>query len=214
MEPTRTEFSAQLAAFDTQVLQLLTAVTVAVKRATDALCSGDRTEAERMAEGTALSQALLSDVEQELEIAFARQTPVGSDLRLMLTVLRVVPQLERCVELARHIAERAEIVSQLPNDVLMSLAHMGRRTTAIWEGTTAAWHDRDPNAAGALDTADDELDVLSGEIAQQLEQMDDSPAVAMEGRLIIRFYERLGDQAVHVAERIVYLATGQDAPRL
>lgn len=206
--PTRTEFSAQLASFDAGVLGFLTLVTEAVKRATDALQSGDRTEADRMAEETASLQALLSAVEREVEVAFALQTPVDTDLRLMLTVLRVVPRLERGAELARHIAERVHVADQLPADALASLGHMGRVATAMWERTTAAWHDRDASAAAELDGTDDELDLLSDEIAHQLEQMEDNLPVAMETRLVIRFYERLGDQAVRVADRIAYLATG------
>ena len=190
----------------------MTLVTEAVKRATDALQSGDRTQADRMAEESVSFQALLSAVEREVEIAFALQGPVDTDLRLMLTVLRVVPRLERGVELARHVAERAHVAGQLPADALASLTHMGRVATSMWERTTAAWHDRDPGAAADLDGTDDKLDLLSDEIAHQLEQMDNLP-VAMETRLIIRFYERLGDQAVHVAERIAFLATGQEPSR-
>jgi len=207
-QPTRTKFSAQLASFDAEVLGSLTLVTEAVKRATDALQSGDPTEADRMAGELASLQALLRAVEREVEVAFALQTPVDTDLRLMLTVLRVVPRVERGADLARHVAERAHVADQLPAGALASLAHMGRVATAMWERTTAAWHDRDPSAAADLDGTDDELDLLSDEIAHQLEQMEGNLLVAMETRLIIRFYERLGDQAVYVAERIAYLATG------
>lgn len=205
---TRSEFSAQLSTLEGEIRELFTRVILAVERATDALVSGDRTEATRMTQRTTQARSILGKVERQIDLTFARQAPVAADLRFMITALRVVPELERCMELARHVAERARLADQLPADVLASFAHMGRMTTAMWEKASGAWRDRDPNAGIALDQDDDELDLLCNELTVRLGQMEDHPTVAMEGRLVIRFYERLGDHAVHVSRRTAYLARG------
>ena len=185
-------------------------MTNAVQRGTAALVSGDESERDRMTEGIELSRRILSDVEKKLDLAFAIEAPVAADLRLMITTLRVVPALERCLELARHLAERAGFADQFPADVLASFDEMGAVTTAMWCKAGTAWQNRDPAMALELDEDDDELDVLCNELTDRLGLMEDNPMVAMEGRLIVRFYERLGDHAVHISQRIPYLATGNE----
>ncbi|MBO0691292.1 MAG: hypothetical protein J2P58_00210 [Acidimicrobiaceae bacterium] len=182
----------------------------AVKWATEAFISGDQSEVARLTEGVDLSRSIVSGVERELDLAFAREAPVASDLRLMITALRVVPPLDRCLALARHIAGRASFIHQLPIDVIASFAEMGSVTAALWGKASVAWHNRDVRAAAALDSDDDELDVLSWELVERLGELQCSALAAMEARLVVRFYERLGDHAVHVSERLVFLATAHE----
>jgi phosphate transport system protein len=212
-EATRAEFRAQLEGFDGEIRDAFVVVTSSVERATRAFAAGDESVAPSLVEGAGLSRAILTDVERQLELAFARQAPVGIDLRLMITALRVVPQLERCVELARHVAERAGLAPLLPADVLATFAEMGILVTNMWEAASVAWRDRDPTAAESLDSADDEVDVLCNEVAERLARLEEAPLVAMEARLAVRFYERLGDHAVHATERIAYLAGTRDPAR-
>jgi phosphate transport system protein len=126
----------------------------------------------------------------------------------MLTVLRIVPQLERCVELAAHIAQRAAFVTELPADVVAGFGSMATLTDRMWQATSLAWACGDPAAARALEEDDDELDVLADELTARLGDAGLGWTTAMECRLVVRFYERLGDHAVHVCERIRWWATG------
>ena len=186
------------------------AVAVGVDRASKAFWAGDTSEAGRLIEAEGIATDVLTRVEDELQIAFARNAPVARDMRFMLTVLRVVPQLERCVELAAHIAERAELGPRLPPALAESLTSMGAVTSGMWEQATTAWRDGDADAAVRLDEEDDELDVLANEATALLGQSGELGwTMVMEGRLVIRFYERLGDHAVHVCERIRWMVTGK-----
>jgi phosphate transport system protein len=204
----RSGFHAQLTSFDDEVRALFAVVAVGVARATDAFLAGDPSEATRVADGADVNSTVLSRVEHEITLTFARQAPMATDLRFMLTVLRIVPQLERCVELAQHIAERAAFAADLPPDLLDQFAMMGTTAARMWEAAATAWEEVDPDAASRLDEADDELDVLADELARALSSGSVPWTAAMECRLVVRFYERLGDHAVHVAERIRYWATG------
>jgi phosphate transport system protein len=205
----RAGFDDQLATFDDDVRSMFVAVAVGVDRASKAFLAGDTSETARLIEADGIATDVLSRVEHELQITFARQAPVAQDMRLMLTVLRVVPQLERCVELAAHIAERAQLGPQLPPALADSLASMGAITSGMWEQAAAAWNEGDPDAAVRLDEEDDELDVLADEATDLLRQSSGLGwTFVMEARLVIRFYERLGDHAVHVCERIRWMVTG------
>jgi phosphate transport system protein len=206
----RSGFDDQLAIFDDDVRSMFVAVAVGVDRASKAFWAGDISEAIRLVEAEGLATDVLSRVEHELQITFARQAPVARDMRFILTVLRIVPQLERCVELAAHIAERAQLGPQLPSALADSLVSMGAITSEMWEQATTAWKEGDPGAGVRLDEADDELDVLADEATGLLSRSSElSWPMVMEGRLVIRFYERLGDHAVHVCERIRWMVTGK-----
>ena len=209
----RTRFAALLDTFDTQVGSFFATVTGAVQHATTALVSGDESETDRITEVIEQSEAMIAETERQLDVTFALEAPVATDLHRMLVVLRVLPSLERSLELARHIAERAEFANQFHPEVLNSFGEMGALATAMWETATGAWHSRDPALPVKLDEDDDKLDVLADQVADRLRQLEDSPVVAMEGRLIVRFYERLGDHAVHVCRRIADHTTGHEPER-
>jgi phosphate transport system protein len=201
-------FHQQLIDIDDEVRALFTEVTVGVAWAASAFLAGDLREAPRFAAQHRITDTVLGRVEHELEVAFARQAPVASNLRFMLTVLRVVPQLERCTELAAHIAERAAIGPDLPGAVTLQFESMTALIVPMWEAASAAWANGDPTAASTLDDEDDELDVTVSELATDLATAELNPITAMEAALVGRFYERLGDHAVHVCDRIRWWATG------
>jgi phosphate transport system protein len=201
-------FRRQLTAFDDEVVALFTVVTVSVSRASAAFLTGDTTETARLLEGAQLSSIVLDRVEHEVEVAVACHAPVASDLRFLLTLLRVVPELKRCIELAAHIAKRASFAADLPIETMALFESMGTVTSRMWEAASTAWSRGDPFVASALDEDDDELDVLANELTAILSAATLDPATAMESRLVIRFYERLGDHAVHLCERIRWRAAG------
>jgi phosphate transport system protein len=78
----------------------------------------------------------------------------------------------------------------------------------MWRRACDAWAERDPEVAAELDTADDQLDDLHDRLVAELGRADIPLADALQTTLVGRFYERLGDHAVHICERIRYLATG------
>jgi phosphate transport system protein len=68
--------------------------------------------------------------------------------------------------------------------------------------------ERDATAYSDLDSADDQLDMLQERLVAELEKADVSLPDALQTTLLARFYERLGDHAVHISERVGYLANG------
>jgi phosphate transport system protein len=89
----------------------------------------------------------------------------------------------------------------------------------MWRQASDAWYKRDRSAALALDVHDEEMDELHASLTGELASGRMTLPVTMEMTLVARLYERLGDHAVNVARRVIYLAgsapgspTGPDGP--
>jgi phosphate transport system protein len=147
-------------------------------------------------------------VELLTERLLLTESPMCGDMRYLVTVLRIVPQLERCGDLAEHVARRTVtgLGARLTPRTRELLAQMGGRCDTMWGEAAKAWAVRDPNAAEGLDVLDDELDALHDELSAEILDAGIAVADAMQATLVGRFYERLGDHAVHLAQRIAYLA--------
>src|SRR3954447_23817651 len=200
-----------MAEIDAHVVQLLALVGEGLAAATDALLSGDAAVAAALMEREGLIDDLYRDVEQLVQQALARQSPMATDLRFLLSVLRIVPELERSHDLAEHIARRATrgLHTELTPRVRGLIEQMGRIGVDMWRAAADAYIERDPEAADKLNETDDELDELHVSLTAELVSGQLSVPVVLEMALVGRFYERLGDHAVNIANRIKYLASGE-----
>jgi len=123
-------------------------------------------------------------------------------------VLRVVPEIERSHDLVVGIARRAShILSEDLSPRARGLVEqMGNLGTDMWFQAIDSWRKRDRAAAAALDEHDDEMDELYASLMTELGAGRMALPVTIEMTLVARFYERLGDHAVNIARRVVYLA--------
>ncbi len=178
--------------------------------ATEALLAGDREAARALVARDEMLDKLYVDVESLVQRQFALQAPMAVDLRFLLSVLRIVPELERSGDLAEHIAQRAVrgLTGELTPRMRGLIEQMGRTGVAMWHTAAEAYAERDGNAEIRLREQDDELDDLHLSLIAELASGKLSIPVAIELALVGRFYERLGDHAVNIAARVRYLATG------
>ena len=206
----RRRFHQQLEEIDVQVVRLFALVTESVAAATDTLLAGDTEAARELTEKDRLVDQLEAELEQLTERELLTQTPMAGDMRFLVSVLRVVPELERSGDLAEHIAQRAAagLALHLTPVVRGLLEQMGGICSNMWRRAADAWVERDVSAHADLDSADDQLDMLQERLVSELERADISLPDALQTTLLARFYERLGDHAVHISERIRYLAHG------
>ena len=207
----RASFHRRLGEIDQDVLQLFSLVSEGIAAATDAFLANDVTVAETLAARDELIDALYRQIEEHVQQQLALQQPVAGDLRFLLSVLRIVPELERSHDLAEHIARRAAmgLSSNLAPRMRGMIDEMGRIGVMMWRAVGDAFIDRDPTAAERLRITDDSLDELHATLISAVSDGTVPPAIAMEMALVGRFFERLGDHAVNVAERVKYLITGQ-----
>jgi phosphate transport system protein len=206
----RRRFHQQLDEIDAKVIRLFALVTEGVAAASHALLASDVETARAMSARDVSIDELERDLEQIAERELLMQTPMAGDMRYLVSVLRVVPELERSGDLAEHIAQRASrgLADRLTPTVRGLLEEMAGVCSDMWRRAGDAWAERNPNVAPELDKADDRLDVLHEHLVAELEQADIALADALQTTLVARFYERLGDHAVHISERICYLAHG------
>jgi phosphate transport system protein len=205
---TRGDFHQRLRDIEVQVIELFAFVREDLSLATDALLSGDATTLKLVSERDAIIDGLYQDLEHVVDVELALQQPVATDLRLLLSVLRVIPELERSHALVVHIAEQAtHILSEDLSARCRGLVQrMGETAADMWNQAANAWYQRDRTAAETLDDRDDDLDSLHAALTAELASGQMSLPVTMDMTLVARYYERLGDHAVNIARRVVYLA--------
>jgi phosphate transport system protein len=211
MVEVRQKFHRELEAIEAKVIHLFALVAEDLAAATHALLSGDNEVVTVLAEREVVIDTLYRDIEDLVNQQMALQGPVASDLRFLLSVLRIVPELERSHDLVLHIARRANHI--LGDDISPRsrglVERMGSLGSDMWRQAAASWTQRDSTAAALLEERDDEMDELHSAFMAELASGRMALPVTMEMTLVARFYERLGDHAVNVARRVIYLAGPQ-----
>ena len=204
----RQEFERELEAIEAKVIELFAMVAEDLPGATHALLSGNNDVIKALAEREQAIDALYLEIESMANREILLQAPVASDLRFLLSVVRIVPELERSHDLVMQIAARANhILSEDLSPRCRGLVEqMGNLASSMWREAVDSWYQRDRAAAAKLDERDDEMDELYASLTAELAAGRMSLPVTMEMTLVARFYERLGDHAVTIARRVVYLA--------
>ena len=204
----RQEFHHELEAIEAKVIDLFGMVAEDVPRATAALLGGNVEEVRALAERDQVIDELYPGIEDLADRELVLQQPLASDLRFLISVLRVVPELERSHDLVVNIARRASYI--LSEDLSPRsrglIEQMGNLASDMWREAVDCWRERDRSAAAVLDQRDDEMDEMYASLMAELASGQMSLPVTMEMALVARFYERLGDHAVNIARRVVYLA--------
>lgn len=186
----------------------------AMRRSSSALLDADLSMAESAIEGDEAIDAVYRDIEKRSFELLARQQPVASDLRTLVTSLRMVADLERSGDLALHLAKLARrrypdcaIPPEL-RDTILEMSQVAERIT-IKAGSVIA--NRDIQQAEQLERDDDVMDELHRRLFTVM--LDDKWPHGVETTIDIalagRYYERFADHAVSVAQRVVYLVTGE-----
>ena len=207
----RQEFERDLGAIEAKVIELFAMVAEDLPGATQALLSGNNEVIQTLAEREQAIDALYPRIEELVNREILLQAPVASDLRFLLSVLRIVPELERSHDLVMDIASRANHI--LSDDLSPRsrglVERMGTLVSDMWRQAADSWYQRDRTAAVALEERDDEMDELHASLIAELASGRMALPVTMEMTLVARFYERLGDHAVNIARRVIYLAGSQ-----
>jgi phosphate transport system protein len=209
----RQDFQRELEAIETRIIEMFAMIAEDLSQATEALLGGDNEVVKLLAEREAVIEALYPEIEATVDRNILLQAPVAADLRFLLSVLRIVPELERSHALVEHIARRANHI--LSDDLTPRtrglVERMGDVVSDMWRRAADSWYQRDSSAAAVLAERDEEMDELHASLIAELASGQMALPVTMEMTLVARFYERLGDHAVNVARRVVYLAGSQTA---
>jgi phosphate transport system protein len=208
MPEQRQAFQAQLDAIDAKVIELLDLLAADLARATPALPDGDNGVAQVLAEHGLVIGLLCPEVEKLTKTAILLQAPVASDLRFLLCVLRILPELERSHHLVVQLASRASHIrsEDLSPRGRELIEQMGSLASAMWGRTVDSWHQRDHSAAAVLADRRNEMDELHASLIAELSSGRMALAVTIELTLMAPLYERLSDHAANVADQVIYIA--------
>ncbi|TCB99284.1 phosphate signaling complex protein PhoU [Micromonospora zingiberis] len=210
----RDEFRAELQAVSQLLVEMAEGVREALRQATRSLLTADRRAAESVIEQDAQIDELYRQVEERVCDLLARQAPVASDLRAMITALHVAADLERMGDLADHVAKtalRRHPSPAVPAELRPVFVDMAAIADRMAEKIAKVLANPDADLAAELDSDDDAMDELHKGLFEVLLGADWPYGVetAIDATLLGRFYERFADHAVNSGEHVVYLITGQ-----
>ncbi|CCH78249.1 Phosphate transport system protein phoU [Nostocoides japonicum T1-X7] len=210
----REAFHQNLQLISDQLVEMTRLAASAMSRATTALLDADV----HLAESVIAADKQIDIVREELDALavdiLAREQPVATDLRMVVTSMRMSSDLERMGDLARHVAKVARLrypESAVPPELRATVLQMGQVAERIVAKAGSIIAARDVEEAKLIERDDDEMDALHRELFEHL--VDGSwrhgTESAVDVTLLGRYYERYADHAVSVATRVVYLVTGE-----
>ncbi|RSX58847.1 phosphate signaling complex protein PhoU [Bifidobacterium samirii] len=187
----------------------------AINLAGDALLRRDVEAAQAVIDGDARIDELEASVIDQCVRLLAKQTPVATDLRVVVSTLRLAATFERMGDLAKHIAESARCAypeSPLPADAVEVFSQMQDFLSETADNVVAMLSDRDARIADRVIRNDDKLDAMhhrTFELALS-DDWDGTNQQLIDVVLLGRFMERIGDHAVSAARRVVFIVSGFD----
>ena len=185
----------------------------AIKGAGEALLNQDVEAAQTVIDGDIEIDALESSVIDQCVKLLAKQNPVATDLRVVVSTMRLASTFERMGDLARHVAEAARRTypaAAIPESAQPVFAEMIDFLDNTADQLVAMLFDRDAKTAEAIILADDKLDNLHHQTFDLALSDDITRQQTVDIVLLGRFLKRLGDHAVSAARRVVYIVSGFD----
>jgi phosphate transport system protein len=212
----RSVFQDELDGVSQSLVDLTDMVAVSISRATESILNSDL----KLAEEVIASDDTIDEFQHALDARIidiiARQQPVASDLRALVTALRMSADLERMGDMSHHVAKITRLRhpdAAIPNELIASFKQMGEAAEKIARKTGSVIASRDTEVALQVEKDDDEMDKLHRMLIGTLVDPNWKHGVesAIDLTLLGRYYERFADHAVSVSRRVYYLVTGKFA---
>ena len=213
MPESRPTFHQQLDDVQRDLIRSAARVTESIMRGTEALLALDLAEAQELIDGDDEIDVLTLDIEERCFTILARQQPMASDMRALVTAIRLTSEIERSGDLMVNVAKATRRLygSEVPLPLHSLLRAMAEQAVRLYGLAMDAYADGDANLAGALDDMDDRLDQLHEDYIQTILEIHADVRdvqVAVQLALVGRYFERIGDHAVNIGERVQYMVTG------
>jgi phosphate transport system protein len=194
------------AQIESRMTLLFALVAEALAGATEALLSNDIASALKVVEGDQSIDDLTAEVELLVWEQLGTEPLPATELRHLVGVLLIVPELERSGDLAEHIAQRGASnlgaeMSPLSRGIVQRMAEVALE---MWRAAADAYVDRAADSH-SLSEDDEEIDILHDRLTGEISSGSMPTPVGAQVTLLARFYERIGDHAVNLARRIEML---------
>ena len=210
----RKTFHQELDQLRDDMIRLAGMVTEALAAGTNALLSGDLQAAEDLINGDDEIDELSLQVEEQCFRLLALQNPLASDLRQIIAAIRMSSEIERSGDLVTNIMKASRRLYGVQLDPLLRglIERMSEHVHRLFRLAIDAYADRNEGLAAALDDMDDDVDELHADYIRAIFEVyegGNAPLqVAVQLALVGRYFERIGDHAVNIGERVRYMVTG------
>jgi len=209
----REAYRDELDAVSERLVAMAQATGDAMAHASEALLATDISLAERVISADRTVDDLRDDLDDRVVDLLARQQPVATELRIVVTALRMADDIERMGDLALHVAKLTRLrypQPVVPDSMRIEFAQMGTIARRLSSRLVTIIADHDPDGAVELDRDDDEMDALHRRhfLTLAAPTWPHGVEAAIDVTLASRYYERYADHAVKTARRVYYLVTG------
>ncbi|MDQ3305914.1 MAG: phosphate signaling complex protein PhoU [Actinomycetota bacterium] len=210
----RKSFHQSLDEVSHDIVRLAGMVTESLGKATEALLDGDLRVAEEIIAGEVALDALTLDIEERCYQLLTLQQPMAIDLRSVVTAARLTAEIQRSGGLVVNIMKAARRLYGVELDPRLRglIEQLGEQVHRLFRLSIDAYVERDESLAAAMDDMDDTVDDLHLDFIQTIFEAHGEGVtalqVAVQLALVGRFYERIGDHAVNIGERVQYMVTG------
>jgi phosphate transport system protein len=215
----RDAFHEDLDSINQTLVEMSTLVSNAMANATKSLLQPNLELAELVIAEDDRVDAIQHELDNKTLDVMARQQPVASDLRNLVTSLRMSADFERMGDFAHHVARIARMrypQGAVPPELVPTIQAMGDTAVALINKVTGLLQSRDINVALEVERDDDEMDRLHRKLFEVL--LDDSWShgieAAIDMTLLGRYYERCADHTVSISRRVYFLVTGEYAEKI
>jgi phosphate transport system protein len=210
----RSAFQDELDKISQSLVDLAEMVSLSMGKASTAILNIDLRLAEEVISEDEKIDNLQHDLDSRIIDTIARQQPVASDLRALITALRMSSDLERMGDLAHHIAKVCRMrhpESAVPAELFEIVKAISSASVRITEKIAVVIASRDINIALEVDKDDDEVDELHRQLISKLVEPNAGYSIeqAIDITLLGRYFERYADHAVSVSQRVYFLVTGE-----
>ncbi len=212
--PVRT-YETELKSLDSMLAHMGGLAEHALGQAIDALYNRDPELAEVTLENDRAIDKLERAVDELAISIIARRGPVASDLRQIVTAIRIAADLERIGDLSKNIAKRAIAIAQEthPKQVMTGFMHIGEAAMRQLKDVLDAYSQRNSGAALKVWQRDQEIDAMYNSLYSELltAMMEEPQSVGVYAHLLFsaKNLERVGDHATNIAETVYYLINGK-----
>jgi phosphate transport system protein len=213
-EDLRSAFHHALDEIREDTAKLAAGVTETIPRATEILLRQDLEGAEYLILADQQVDKRVLELEDRCFEVLALQAPVASDLRRLMAALRIIAEVERSSDLAVNICKAARRIYGHPLDPTLRgiIQKMGDQARQLFKEATESYMASDATRAAALGDMDSYLDDLQRQFIHAIFESHAADnidlQVAVQLAVVARFYERIGDHAVNIAERVRFLVEG------
>ena len=211
---TRSQLDERLAHIQSDLVEMIEIVADRVGEVTSAMLEGDIEAADHLIAGDDDVDVLSLRVEEGCVETFIREQPVASDLRFVVAAIHMNSDVERAGDLVANIAKAVgRLQGAHPDHHVRDLvARMSSESQTLLRRALESFVNRDAELAASIDELDDLLDDLHYRYIQHVisdaRRGDLDPQQSLQLALVGRFYERIGDHAENIGERVRYIVDG------